>query len=86
MVGSHNESGNDKIDSTLGDQVCFFGGQDEMGPDVSERIAKVTDQALRGTKTKGDEDKLKDLAKTHKCPKTSSTCRFQRLMMFYGFS
>ena len=83
MVGSHNESGNDKIDSTLGDQACFCSGQDEKGPDVSERIAKVTDQALRGTKTKGDENKLKDLAKTHKCPKKSSTCRliFQRLQL-----
>lgn len=76
MVGSHNESGNDKKDSTLGDQVCFLNGQDETGPDIRECIAKVTDQALRGTKTKGDEDKLKDLAKTHKCPKKSSTCRF----------
>lgn len=52
MVGSHNESGNDKIDSTLGDQACFFGGQDETGPDISERIAKVTDQALMGDKNK----------------------------------
>lgn len=57
MVGSQNESSNDKIDSKLGDQACLFSGQDKTGPNVSERIAKVTDKALRGTKTKGDEDK-----------------------------
>ena len=69
MAESDNESIDDEIDDTLEDLECFFGGQDETGPDVSERMAKITDQALRGAKTKGDDDKLKELAKSHKRPK-----------------
>ena len=53
MAEFDNESVDDEIEDTLEDLECFFEGQDEMGPDVSERMAKITDRLLGGQKQKG---------------------------------
>ena len=61
----------DDID-LLADLENFFEDNDETGPEVGERMAKVTDKALRGKMTKEDEKKLEALkektqkAKQHK--------------------
>ena len=55
-------------DDLLNDLEDFFKGQETTGPEVPERIAKITQRALRGEIDKEAEKKLKELRKKHKRP------------------
>ena len=78
---SEDDSDEEK-DNTLDDLEKFFGSQDETGPEVTERTAKVTDKALRGEKTKEDEEKLQALRKKHKRPENIKNMQIPRIEDF----
>ena len=54
---------------TLSDLEDFFEQDDGTGDDLSDRMAKITDKALRGKKSKKEDEKLKKLREKHKRPK-----------------
>ena len=54
---------------TLSDLEDFFEQDDGTGDDLSDRMAKITDKALRGKKSKKEDEKLKKLREKHKHPK-----------------
>ena len=56
------------------------------GPSVGDKVAGISNKALRGTKTKHDDEKLQALKKKHPRPRTLKTCRSQRWRNFSGTS
>ena len=84
VMEEHNseDDSNKEKDDTLDDLEKFFGGQDETGPEVTERIAKVTNKALRGEKTKEDDEKLQALKKKHKRPENIKNMQIPRIEDF----
>lgn len=55
-------------DSALAELEGFFCDNQETGPDVDKRTARITNEALRGQKRKEDDEKMKELAKEQKRP------------------
>ena len=51
------------------DLDTYFRSNDQLGDELSEQIANITNRALRGTKEKEEDDKLKALIKKHPRPK-----------------
>ena len=62
----------------LGDLENFFEGQDDTRPKVQERIAKVTERALRGEITKRDEENYRHLRRNTDCLPILPTCKSLR--------
>ena len=58
----------DEEEDFLADIERFFQGQDKTGPDVGERIAKITNKALRGNMSEDDDENLKKLMKEYRRP------------------
>ena len=54
---------------TLSDLEDFFQPDDGIGECLSDKMARITKQALRGKKSKKDEEKLKGLREKYKRPK-----------------
>lgn len=79
---SDEESNDSEEDDTLADLETFFQGQDECGPAVKARIAKVTNGALRGAKTKEDDEKLQALRKEHKRPENIENMQVPKIEDF----
>ena len=66
----------------FGDLENFFQGQEETGPKVQERIAKVTERALRGEIDEEEEKNLKLLKKKHKRPENISNMQIPKIEPF----
>lgn len=69
MTEETTENEEEDEDPTLAELEGYFCDNEETGPDVGERTAKITNEALRGQKRKEDDEKMKELAKEHKRPK-----------------
>ena len=54
---------------TLSDLEDFFQPDDGTGECLTDKMARITEQALRGKKSTKDEEKLKDLREKYKRPK-----------------
>ena len=63
------EKQEEKTGDRLDELEEYFEPQDGVGEDVAEKIGKITDRALRGTKEKKDEEKLTNLKQKHLPPK-----------------
>ena len=54
---------------TLSDLEDFFQPDDGTGECLTDKMARITEQALRGKKSKKDDEKLKGLREKYKRPK-----------------
>ena len=80
---SCDDNANDAEEYDLfGDLENFFQGQEETGPKVQERIAKVTERALRGEIDEEEEKNLKLLKKKHKRPENIPNMQIPKIEPF----
>lgn len=66
----------------LGNLENFFEGQADIRPKVQERIAKVTERALRGEITKKEEEKLQALKEKHRRPANIANMQIPKIEQF----
>ena len=64
-------------------QTLFFQAEEGTGEEVSTEIARITEKALRGPKSKKDDEKLHELKQKHKQP---INIQFRELKNFFGDS
>ena len=68
-----------KEQDTFSDLEDFFQTEEGTGEEVSAQIARITEKALRGPKSKKDDEKLHELKQKHKRPKNIQNIQVPRV-------